>query len=142
MREPSNLFYQSRQRRPLVGEARGVYIWDADGKRYLDGSSGAMVANIGHSNERVLAAMREQMKKATFAYRLHFENEPAAEARAAIRGRDRPAETLEDHIAPSLLPWQHDRGARRDRHGEHDRAVRALDPRDAEDTGADLLSRP
>lgn len=77
MREASNLFYQSRQRRPLVGEARGVYIWDADGKRYLDGSSGAMVANIGHSNERVLAAMREQMKKATFAYRLHFENEPA-----------------------------------------------------------------
>lgn len=73
----SNLFYQSRRRRPLIGEARGVYIWDADGKRYLDGSSGAMVANIGHSNERVLSAMREQMKKATFAYRLHFENEPA-----------------------------------------------------------------
>lgn len=74
---PSNLFYQSRQRRPLIGEARGVYIWDVEGNRYLDGSSGAMVANIGHSNERVLAAMREQMEKATFAYRLHFENEPA-----------------------------------------------------------------
>lgn len=76
-RPPSNLFYQGRQRRPLAGEARGVYIWDVDGKRYLDGSSGAMVANIGHSNERVLAAMRAQMEKATFAYRLHFENEPA-----------------------------------------------------------------
>ena len=74
---PSNLFYQSRQRRPLIGEARGVYIWDVEGNRYLDGSSGAMVANIGHSNERVLAAMREQMEKATFAYRLHFENERA-----------------------------------------------------------------
>jgi len=74
---PSNLFYQSRQRRPLVGEARGIYIWDADGRRYIDGSSGAMVANIGHGNERVLAAMRAQMDKATFAYRLHFENEPA-----------------------------------------------------------------
>lgn len=74
---PSNLFYQSRQRRPMVGEARGIYIWDADGKRYIDGSSGAMVANIGHGNERVLAAMRAQMDKATFAYRLHFENEPA-----------------------------------------------------------------
>jgi adenosylmethionine-8-amino-7-oxononanoate aminotransferase len=76
-RPPSNLFYQSRQRRPLVGEARGIYIWDADGRRYLDGSSGAMVANIGHSNERVLDAMRSQMAKTTFAYRLHFENEPA-----------------------------------------------------------------
>ena len=74
---PSNLFYQSRQRRPLVGEARGIYIWDADGRRYIDGSSGAMVANIGHGNERVLAAMRAQMDKTTFAYRLHFENEPA-----------------------------------------------------------------
>ncbi|HET7411277.1 MAG TPA: aspartate aminotransferase family protein [Pararhizobium sp.] len=73
----SNLFYQSRQRRPVLSEARGIYIWDVDGNRYLDGSSGAMVANIGHSNPRVLAAMREQMEKATFGYRLHFENEPA-----------------------------------------------------------------
>lgn len=75
--QPSNLFYQSRQRRPLAGEARGIYIWDADGRRYIDGSSGAMVSNIGHHNERVLDAMRAQMAKATFAYRLHFENEPA-----------------------------------------------------------------
>ncbi|MBA5777188.1 aspartate aminotransferase family protein [Stappia sp. F7233] len=76
-REPSHLFYQSRLRRPLVDRAEGVYIWDVDGKRYLDGSSGAMVANIGHSNARVLETMRRQMEKATFAYRLHFENEPA-----------------------------------------------------------------
>ncbi len=74
---PSSLFYQTRQRRPLVDEARGIYIWAADGKRYIDGSSGAMVSNIGHGNEHVLAAMRAQMDKATFAYRLHFENEPA-----------------------------------------------------------------
>lgn len=75
--KPSHLFYQSRLRRPLVDRAEGVHIWDVDGKRYLDGSSGAMVANIGHSNGRVLEAMRRQMEKATFAYRLHFENEPA-----------------------------------------------------------------
>ncbi|MEJ8571382.1 aspartate aminotransferase family protein [Microbaculum marinum] len=74
---PSNLFYQSRARRPVLDRAEGVYLWDRDGKRYLDGSSGAMVSNIGHSNPRVLAAMREQMDKATFGYRLHFENEPA-----------------------------------------------------------------
>ena len=89
-RPKSNLFYQSRQRRPLIGEARGIYIWDVDGKRYLDGSSGAMVANIGHSNERVLAAMRQQMEKATFAYRLHFENE-AAEKLARMTAERMPA---------------------------------------------------
>ena len=50
-------------------------MWDQSGKRYLDGSSGAMVSNIGHSNPNVLAAMRKQMEKSTFGYRLHFETE-------------------------------------------------------------------
>lgn len=78
----SYLFYQGRDRKPVLDEARGVYMWDTDGKRYLDGSSGAMVCNIGHSNENVLGAMREQMAKATFGYRLHFETE-ASEKLAA-----------------------------------------------------------
>ena len=73
----SHLFYQSRRRRPVLDQARGVHIWDVEGRRYLDGSSGAMVCNIGHSNPRVLAAMRAQMEKSTFGYRLHFETEPA-----------------------------------------------------------------
>jgi adenosylmethionine-8-amino-7-oxononanoate aminotransferase len=80
----SNLFYQSRLRRPLIDRAEGIYIWDVNGKRYLDGSSGAMVSNIGHSNVRVLEAMRRQMDRATFAYRLHFENEPAERLAATL----------------------------------------------------------
>ncbi|MEX5729813.1 adenosylmethionine-8-amino-7-oxononanoate aminotransferase [Rhodovulum iodosum] len=74
-RPPSHLFYQGRNRKPVLDQARGVYMWDVDGKRYLDGSSGAMVCNIGHSNPHVLAAMRDQMERATFGYRLHFETE-------------------------------------------------------------------
>lgn len=79
MTEPtkSYLFYQTRRRRPLLDRAEGVYMWDVDGKRYYDASSGAMVCNIGHSNPQVLAAMRQQMEKSTFGYRLHFETEPA-----------------------------------------------------------------
>lgn len=75
----SHLFYQSRLSRPMLDRAEGVYLWDTTGKRYLDGSSGAMVSNIGHSNPRVLAAMRDQMDKATFGYRLHFQNQAAEE---------------------------------------------------------------
>ena len=73
----SHLFYQSRLTRPMLDRAEGIYLWDTDGKRYLDGSSGAMVSNIGHSNPRVLAAMQAQMAKSTFGYRLHFQNQPA-----------------------------------------------------------------
>jgi len=91
---PSRLFYQTRQRRPLLDRAEGVYLWDRNGKRYLDGCSGAMVSNIGHSNPRVLEAMRLQMERATFGYRLHFENEPAERLAAQIaelcpQGHDR-----------------------------------------------------
>ncbi len=77
----SNLFYQSGNKRPMLDYANGVYMWDQDGNRYLDGSSGAMVCNVGHSNKNVLAAMQRQMEKSTFGYRLHFETE-ASEALA------------------------------------------------------------
>ena len=73
----SHLFYQTSTPRPRIARAEGIYAFDIDGKRYIDGSSGAMVSNIGHSNPRVLALMKAQMDKATFAYRLHFENDPA-----------------------------------------------------------------
>ena len=75
--QKSRLFYQTRARRPVLDRAEGIYLWDINGKRYIDGSSGAMVSNIGHSNPRVLDAMRAQMDKSTFGYRLHFETQPA-----------------------------------------------------------------
>jgi adenosylmethionine-8-amino-7-oxononanoate aminotransferase len=78
----SNLFYQTKSPRPMLDRAEGIYMWDTDGKRYIDGSSGAMVSNIGHSNPAVLEAMRAQMDKSTFGYRLHFQTE-ASEALAA-----------------------------------------------------------
>lgn len=78
----TNLFYQSRLPRPQLDRAEGIYMWDTSGKRYIDGSSGAMVSNIGHSNPAVLAAMRAQMDKSTFGYRLHFQTD-SSEALAA-----------------------------------------------------------
>ncbi|MEQ8965079.1 MAG: aspartate aminotransferase family protein [Azospirillaceae bacterium] len=83
-RPPSHLFYQTRQRRPLIDRAEGIHMWSADGRRWIDGSSGAMVVNLGHGNPRVIAAMKAQIDRATFAYRLHFENEPAETLAAEI----------------------------------------------------------
>lgn len=77
MSKASRLFYQTRQRRPRIDRAQGPYMWDVNGTRYLDAVCGAMVSNIGHSHPKVLAAMQAQMEKATFAYRLHFENDAA-----------------------------------------------------------------
>ncbi|WP_420558459.1 aspartate aminotransferase family protein [Roseovarius sp.] len=79
---PSYLFYQSRNPRPFLDHGEGIHLIDEAGKRYIDGSSGAMVSNIGHSNPRVLAKMKAQMDKATFGYRLHFRTHPSEDLAA------------------------------------------------------------
>ena len=62
-------------RPPRVARAEGIYLWDADGRRYLDATAGAVVTNIGHANPHVLAAMQEQAGKVSFAYPRFFESE-------------------------------------------------------------------
>jgi adenosylmethionine-8-amino-7-oxononanoate aminotransferase len=85
---PVQLFYQGKDaiRRPTVERADGIYMWDTDGRRYIDASSGPVVSNIGHGNPRVLAAMIEQAQKVAFASRTVFENEPNAKLADLITG--------------------------------------------------------
>lgn len=78
----SYLFYQNRNPRPFLDYGEGIYLFDENGKRYIDGSSGAMVSNIGHSNPRVLKKIKAQMDKATFGYRLHFRTHPSEDLAA------------------------------------------------------------
>ncbi|MFZ3079094.1 MAG: aminotransferase class III-fold pyridoxal phosphate-dependent enzyme, partial [Bellilinea sp.] len=50
-----------------VTRAKGVYFWDANGKRYLDFNSMTMCVNIGHGDERVIEAMTQQLRDLPFA---------------------------------------------------------------------------
>lgn len=77
MQTDTNLFWGARRRKARMMRAEGIYLWDDQGRRFLDGSSGPMTCNIGHGNTAVLSAMQEQMHKATFGMRLHVETDPA-----------------------------------------------------------------
>ncbi|MGP3533965.1 aminotransferase family protein [Microbacterium sp. RD1] len=57
---------------PHVDHAEGVWVYDTDGRRYLDGCSGAMAVNLGHSHPRIVAVMREQARRVTFTHRGAF----------------------------------------------------------------------
>ena len=49
---------------PIVWErARGVYVWDAEGRRYLDLTAAFGVASAGHANPAVVRAGRAQMSR-------------------------------------------------------------------------------
>jgi len=59
---------------PRVSRAQGVHVWDTDGRRYIDVTSGPVAVNLGHGNERVLRAMQEQASRVCFAYPSAFES--------------------------------------------------------------------
>ncbi len=57
---------------PVRGQ--GSYVWDVDGKRYLDFSTGIAVMNLGHSHPRVIEAVKrqvEQFQHLCFAVGMH-----------------------------------------------------------------------
>jgi adenosylmethionine-8-amino-7-oxononanoate aminotransferase len=63
--------------RPVVDYGEGIYLYDLDGKRYIDGSSGtSVIANIGQGVHSVVEAMYEQGKRVAFAAPHVFTNEP------------------------------------------------------------------
>ncbi len=49
-----------------IERAEGVYLYDYDGNRIIDFSSGLMSVNIGHGDQRVTDAVVEQMQKVSF----------------------------------------------------------------------------
>jgi taurine--2-oxoglutarate transaminase len=50
-----------------MARAKGVYFWDANGKRYFDLNSQLMCVNIGHGDERVIKAIQDQAAELTYA---------------------------------------------------------------------------
>ena len=62
---------------PVIDFGKGVYLYDVEGKEYLDASSGAVTANIGHGVKEIKEAMKKQADKVSFVYRSQFTSEPA-----------------------------------------------------------------
>lgn len=62
---------------PLAVRGEGVWIWDEQGKAYLDGSSGPVAANLGQCHPSVVAAIAEQAATLSFAHRIQFRNAAA-----------------------------------------------------------------
>lgn len=70
------LHRHTQTRYPVAVKGDGCYIIDKDGKRYLDGCCGAAVSCVGHSNEVVREAIRQQLDKLAFAHSGFFTTEP------------------------------------------------------------------
>ncbi|MBX9462474.1 MAG: aspartate aminotransferase family protein [Aquamicrobium sp.] len=62
---------------PVAVSGEGPFVIDSAGKRYLDASGGAAVSCLGHSERRVIEAIKAQLDRLPYAHTGFFTNEPA-----------------------------------------------------------------
>jgi adenosylmethionine-8-amino-7-oxononanoate aminotransferase len=69
----------------VVAESEGAYIFDSDGKRYLDGIGGLWCVNVGYGRAEIGQAMAEQATKMTYYSSFgHHTTVPVAELSAKL----------------------------------------------------------
>ncbi len=79
------------QRSRIISRAEGVYIFDADGKRILDGMSGLWCVNAGYGRQEIVDAATAQMKELPY-YNSFFQcsHPPAIELAAMLKELSQP----------------------------------------------------
>jgi acetylornithine/N-succinyldiaminopimelate aminotransferase len=76
----------------VLERAEGSYVWDVDGKRYLDLAGGIAVCSLGHAHPEITKALVEQSRKLIHVSNLYY-TEP----------QGRLAKRIVDHIAPGRV---------------------------------------
>ncbi|WP_165677973.1 aspartate aminotransferase family protein [Metapseudomonas otitidis] len=69
----------------IITKAEGVYVWDSEGNKILDGMAGLWCVNVGYGREELVQAAANQMRELPF-YNLFFQtaHPPAIELAKAI----------------------------------------------------------
>jgi adenosylmethionine-8-amino-7-oxononanoate aminotransferase len=57
---------------PLATQAEGCWIWDSEGRKYLDAAGGAIVVSIGHGSKDIVDAMTEQAAHTAYVHGTQF----------------------------------------------------------------------
>ncbi len=76
----------------VVERGEGIYVWDTDGERWTDFTSGIAVTNTGHCHPRVVRAIQDQAARIIHAQANIFIHEPMMAAAVAL------TETLPDSL--------------------------------------------
>jgi len=80
-----NVFYRRMAHaRPMISHSEGVYLYDTQGKRYLDASGGPVLMNIGHGLAEVAEAMADQAKIAPYVHATMFTSQPLEDYSTAL----------------------------------------------------------
>ncbi len=72
---------------PVISHGEGIYLFDRDGKRYVDASAGALVVSVGHGNREVADAIHAQLFRVGYVNGTQFTSEPTEALAARLAAR-------------------------------------------------------
>jgi len=62
----------------VIERGEGVYVYDSNGKQYLEGLAGLWCTSLGYGNEEIIQTAAEQMRKLTYSHMFGGKTHPAA----------------------------------------------------------------
>ena len=75
----TQMWEHARERPPVIARGKGSYLWDSDGRQYLDGVSSLWVNVHGHGHPDLDRAVRRQLGKVAHSTLLGLSHPPAIE---------------------------------------------------------------
>jgi adenosylmethionine-8-amino-7-oxononanoate aminotransferase len=78
--------YRRGEQVPIIVRGEGVYVWDANGKRYFDGLSALFCSNLGHGRADIAQAGADQAKELDFYSTWSYAHPRAIELATRIAG--------------------------------------------------------
>lgn len=101
-----------------AASSKGIYIYDENGKEYIDGSSGAITCSLGHGHEKVIELVKKQVEKLIYVYRSQFGSEESERLAAQLNEKSEDkhleysffvnsgSEAIETAMKIALQYWQ------------------------------------
>jgi hypothetical protein len=84
----SSVFYRDAgSNYPVAVRGEGVYIYDSEGRSYLDMSGGAAVSCLGHGHPDIVRAVQDQAARLSFAHTAFFTNEAQEDLASRLAAR-------------------------------------------------------
>jgi adenosylmethionine-8-amino-7-oxononanoate aminotransferase len=72
---------------PVAVRGQGIYLYDDQGREYLDGSGGAAISCLGHAHPAVIEAIGRQAGEMAFAHTAFFTNQPQEQLAKRLAAR-------------------------------------------------------
>ena len=80
-----HVFYRKLARTyPLAARGEGIYLYDENGRRYIDGSGGAIVVNVGHGQREIFQTILEQAGRVGYVHGTQFTTRSVEEYAEAL----------------------------------------------------------